>query len=219
MKTNRFIALLGVGLALCLNAQAAYILGTDRLLGTVEPGTPADPNNEAFMINFLVNAYNTGLYANGIVHDLGDNPLDGNTEVNFLNVDGSTLLPAFGLLNTTVTTDPLNHAVGGGTGVYTITTGAMTYEYLTAKYGNRTAVFYVGGIVGEITVPTLSDPGGYFQGAGNGNGYGLSGTDFYNGSTPSIVTPPRNVPDGGTTLSLMGLALTGLAAGRRFLAK
>ncbi len=206
MNLRNIIIAVAAIVGFCHEASAVAI-GLDRLIGTVEPGTPADPANETQMINFLVNAYNSGTYANGVIHPLGDNPLDPSPELYFLNVSAPTLVPAFGSLSLTPTTDPIDHTTGGASDVYTLNTGGFEYEYLTAKYGHRTALFYVGGLIGEIQVPMLSKNNPYFQGAGSGNGYGLSGTDFYN--------QRLQVPDGGASVMLLGLAVIGLAWGKK----
>ena len=80
------------------------------------------------------------------------------------------------------------------------------YLYLVGKYDGPNygaAVWYVGdldGLVGvDVTIPSTA------------GGYGLSHTYLFNGVTP----PPNGVPDGGTTLMLLGSALAGLGALRR----
>jgi hypothetical protein len=73
------------------------------------------------------------------------------------------------------------------------------YSYLFAKYDGPNAgseVWYVGGIIGNITIPGFGLAG---------QNYGLSGwTLFGPGGTP-------HVPDGGATAALLGLGLVGLA--------
>ena len=46
------------------------------------------------------------------------------------------------------------------------------------------------------------------------NGWGLSGTDFYNRIPEEDEEP---MPDGGTTAILMGLSLLGLGGTKKFL--
>jgi hypothetical protein len=93
-----------------------------------------------------------------------------------------------------------------GTGT-TINLGptAGVYQYLFAKYDGINAgseVWYVGNLSGSITIPA----NGLF-----GQNYGLSGwTLFTGGGVPGV-------PDGGTTVMLLGVALGALGMARRFL--
>jgi hypothetical protein len=88
---------------------------------------------------------------------------------------------------------------GGGT---TIDLGAGgVFSYLFAKYDGKndlSLVWYVGDLTGTITIPQLGPLG-----------HGLSGW---------ILFPPGSqVPDGGTTVTLLGAALGALGMARRFL--
>jgi len=69
------------------------------------------------------------------------------------------------------------------------------YEYLFAKYDGPnygSEVWYVGGLSGIITIPGFAGQ------------YGIS--------TTALFTPfSDSVPDGGNTVALLGVALTGLA--------
>ena len=90
-----------------------------------------------------------------------------------------------------------------GTGT-TIDLGAGgVYSYLFAKYDGQndiSQVWYVGNLSGIITIPQLGPLG-----------YGLSGWILFPpGGTPSV-------PDGGTTVMLLGAALGVLGMARRFL--
>ena len=78
-----------------------------------------------------------------------------------------------------------------------------TFTYLIAKYDGQndlSEVWNISGLTGTITIP------------GNGPlGYGLSGWRLFNpGGTPGV-------PDGGTTVMLLGAALGALGMARRFL--
>jgi hypothetical protein len=83
---------------------------------------------------------------------------------------------------------------------------AGVYTYLFAKYDGPNAgseVWYVGDLSGTITIPGFGLAGQH---------YGLSGwTLFRAGSVPP------GVPDGGTTVMLLGAALGALGMARRFL--
>jgi len=118
-----------------------------------------------------------------------------------LSLGGSTIV-TFGPHSNTVTRStnifsPLDPAVfnSNGTGT-TVNLGTGGFEYLFAKYdGPRygAEVWYVGGLTGTITIPAL------------GGKYGLSGWTLF---TPG---DDHQVPDGGSTVALLGLSLTGLA--------
>jgi protein with PEP-CTERM/exosortase system signal len=83
---------------------------------------------------------------------------------------------------------------------------AGVYQYLFAKYDGPNAgseVWYVGNLSGVITIPSHGLAG---------QNYGLSGWTLFTGSGG-----PPNVPDGGTTVMLLGAALGTLGMMRRFL--
>lgn len=87
---------------------------------------------------------------------------------------------------------------GTGTSINLGTGG--TYLYLFAKYDGPnygSEVWYVGDLSGIITIPATA------------GGYGLSGWTLF-GSAGSV-------PDGGTTVMLLGTALGALGMARRFL--
>jgi VPDSG-CTERM motif len=77
-----------------------------------------------------------------------------------------------------------------------------TYDYLFAHYGGPRGgfaeVWYVGDLSGMITIP------------GNALRYGLSGWALFTG-------PHTDVPDGGATAMLLGVALGALGVVRRYL--
>jgi hypothetical protein len=120
--------------------------------------------------------------------------------------NGNTLTRSgndFGPLPAPVLLQHVNAPVGGFPGqTTTISLGAQgTYTYLFAKYdaGNTfSEVWYVGNLSGDITIPN-------FNGV-----YGLSAY---------ILFGPGGgqVPDGGTTVMLLGTALGALGMVRRFL--
>ena len=89
----------------------------------------------------------------------------------------------------------------------TIDLGSGLYSYLFAKYDGPNAgseVWYVGNLSGIITIPAF--------GLTPGQHYGLSGWTLFGPGTP-----PPGVPDGGTTVMLLGAALGALGMARRFL--
>src|SRR5205809_4845417 len=81
----------------------------------------------------------------------------------------------------------------------TIDLGTDLYSYLFAKYDGPnygSEVWYVGNLSGIITIPAM------------GGRYGLSGWTLFG--------PGAGVPDGGTTVMLLGAALGALGMARRF---
>jgi hypothetical protein len=97
---------------------------------------------------------------------------------------------------------PLNPAVFALNGTGTSVDLGSGYLYLFAKYDGPnygSEVWYVGGLTGTITIPSTA------------GGYGLSTWTLFNSS------PGQGVPDGGSTVMLLGAALGGLGAVRRFL--
>jgi hypothetical protein len=90
------------------------------------------------------------------------------------------------------------HVNGTGTSINLGAGG--TYLYLFAKYDGPnygSEVWYVGDLSGNITIPATA------------GGYGLSGWTLF-GSAGSV-------PDGGTTVMLLGAALGVLGMARRYL--
>ena len=89
---------------------------------------------------------------------------------------------------------------GTGTSINLGTQG--TYDYLFAHYGGPgggfAEVWYVGDLSGTISIPAT------------GLGHGLSGWALF-------TAPSGAVPDGGTTVMLLGAALGALGVVRRFL--
>jgi hypothetical protein len=81
---------------------------------------------------------------------------------------------------------------------------AGVYQYLFAKYDGPNAgseVWYVGNLSGIITIPAFGLAGQH---------YGLSGWTLFTGGGVGV-------PDGGTTVMLLGAGLAVLGIARRFL--
>jgi hypothetical protein len=98
---------------------------------------------------------------------------------------------------------PLSTAVWAANGTSTsINLGAVgTYTYLFAKYDGPnygSEVWYVGDLSGIITIPATA------------GGYGLSGWTLF-------TTGGQGVPDGGTTVMLLGAALSAIGMARRYI--
>ena len=88
----------------------------------------------------------------------------------------------------------------------TIDLGSGLYTYLFAKYDGPNAgseVWFVGNLSGVITIPAF--------GLTEGQHYGLSGWTLFGPGGGG------QVPDGGTTVMLLGAALGALGMARRFI--
>jgi protein with PEP-CTERM/exosortase system signal len=136
-------------------------------------------------------------------------PADVATYINFmiaLSPGGSGSFSGQTITRTTNTFGslPAATAVGAvsGTGT-TIDLNALgTFTYLFAKYDGQndvSQVWNISDLTGIITIPGFGP-----------NGYGLSGWILFNQIAPGV-------PDGGTTVMLLGAALGGLGMVRRFL--
>jgi hypothetical protein len=136
-------------------------------------------------------------------------PADVATYINFmiaLSPGGSGSFSGQTITRTTNTFGslPTASATGAvsGTGT-TIDLNALgTFTYLFAKYDGQndvSQVWNISGLTGILTIPGFGP-----------NGYGLSGWILFNPTG-------GGVPDGGTTVMLLGAALGGLGMVRRFL--
>ena len=155
---------------------------TAYVLGAANPGTPADAVDQTGFVNGILGL---PLGGSGTVMAVSSSQTD--SIYRSLNV--------FSGLPTSATS--ANNI--GGSGNMTSISILAGYDFLVAKYDGQnggTEVWFVGGLVGDtVTIPQNA------FGDGN-NQYGLSGTTLLEGS-PS--TPP--VPDGGSTLALLGLGI------------
>lgn len=83
-----------------------------------------------------------------------------------------------------------------------INLGTGVYSYLFAKYdgpNQGSVIWYVGNLTGTVTIPS------------DWQGYGLSGS--------TLFTPGGQVPEGGATVLLLGIALGTLGMARRLLTR
>jgi hypothetical protein len=180
-------------------SAATITLNADDLLGWVSPSNPNTPENHTEQTNFFIEAYNLGT-ADGT--NLGNNVDDPQSETNwFYRPDGA---PA-----------NLAAAVISGTSVNTsnpvVDLGGFTYQYILFKQNTDAWVYYIGDIAGTNSINwggnPLTNPD-----ASNENGSQISHYVLFNKSAP---TPTQHsVPDGGTTVLLVGagLLLTAFAA-------
>ncbi|CEF48986.1 unnamed protein product [uncultured bacterium] len=115
-----------------------------------------------------------------------------------------------GHVYTTSSTD-YNGTVSGGvqdsTGNLVVPAG---FDFVLAKYDGPNGGDVVYALNGaSITLPATSAT---IWVNGQGAGYGLSHFTVFN---PDVVINPHTVPDGGATVALLGLSMTGLAVARR----
>jgi hypothetical protein len=200
IPTNKLAMLSAVACAVMLaftnNARADTTLGffdpvtltgDVHVVGTVSPAAPASPQAHADYINFLITMGTNTSQS----HDFG-----GNEGVqNFYRTTNT--FPG-GLPQADGT--PTGGSVSGtGTTIDLNTLG--TFTYLFAKYdgqNDNSVVWNISGLTGVITIP-----------ADGPLGYGLSGWILFG--------PTGSVPDGGTTVMLLGAALGALGMARRYL--
>jgi len=105
-------------------------------------------------------------------------------------------------LNSCGSCTPVNvtDITNGTPGDVNVDLGSGGYLYLFGKYDGPNAgseVWYVAGLTGVIDIPAKGTPD-------KDNKYGLSGWSLWKGGE-------TNTPDSGTTATLLGLGLTGLA--------
>lgn len=167
-------------LALTPNANAitALTFNDQYGVGSISPGSPANPADVATYVNYMItlDPGQSGTFS-------GQNiTRSSNVFANLPNANANILAQG-----TSTTID-----LGAG-GVYT---------YLFAKYDGKndnSQVWYVGDLSGVITIPN------------NGPlGHGLSGWILFGPGTPGV-------PDGGTTVMLLGAALGALGIARRYI--
>jgi VPDSG-CTERM motif len=191
ISTGKFVMLLGIGCAVIL-ASASNASACRHPLPPIISLTIGDTQELGFV--------DPGLPAGDANRTLFVNTMIG------LALGGSThvIVGPHDNLVTRSNNDfgPLPTAVfaKNGTGT-TIDLGTGLYSYLYAKYDGPNfgaEVWYVGNLSGIITIPAT------------GGGYGLSGWTLFG---PGVT----QVPDGGATVMLLGVALGVLGMVRRFL--
>jgi hypothetical protein len=181
-------AFCAVMLAFSTNASALTI-GDNQELGKVFFGIPSGDDNRLTYVNAMI-----GLPLNGSTNVDFSPPSFQNNLITRSNHDFG-LLPTATLLVPSANGTSTSVDLGDGT----------LYSYLFAKYDGKNAgseVWYVGDLSGTITIPGF--------GLLPGQNYALSGwTLFGPGGT--------SVPDGGTTVMLLGAALGALGIARRYI--
>ena len=178
-------------LGLTANTASALAIGDANYLGYVDPGSPANAEDEVFYINTLL-----GIAPGGTLLDVNPPPSPPNTLYDFSRVDSTldcSLCPAATTAGADSGNDPATSVDVDG------------WTYLVAKYGDVSHVWYVVGL-GTETLPQ-SGFGGFHPKTGEPVQNGLSHYSLYN--------PGEKVPDGGATAGLLGLAMLGLGYLRR----
>lgn len=203
----RFAAIAAIVAGVGLARLSAVTLGVNDLLGTVVPGTPADGPNALEQVKFLVNAYNstTPVYPSG--YNLGDNPLDAPLNPNPNQLEVYTLYRPLGapaVLPTPTTTGSLNSDNGKSP---VVDLNGQAFTYILFFQANSAWIYYIGNIAGTEDINWGGDP---IAPQNNTSGKEISHYYLFN-PVPGVPTH-HNVPDGGTTVLLVGagILLTGL---------
>ena len=210
------ITLAGLGLTQRADAinelQMTYNNGSNQsstyLFGTVVPGTQSggQVQRDVLMTNqlvgmtlgqqgtFTVNG-DVGLYSRSF--NFGSPPTANGTNASFATgiQDGTT---------------PVTVSLGTG------------FTYLVVAYDGpqgSVAIFNVAGLTGSVDLFRYAkvELDGMGNPTGNLIGSNVAGQDFKLMTGWTLLNPTGSVPDGGTTVMLLGAALGGLGVARRFL--
>ena len=147
--------------------------------------------------------------ATAVPIDLGfwDNPPGGDDAANELAFLNETVLPAYNAANdpdlATATFGTENNNTPSGPLSITLTLGA--YDYLKLKWDNKFQYYCIAGMTGDYTFDST-----VFN--ENGQPQALSHYTYF---SPNDGDQPPGVPEGGWTVSLLGLGLAGLGMLRR----
>jgi len=199
------ISLAGLGLTQRADAilEMTYNDGSGNssqyLLGTVIPGTQGG-GGQAVRDAAMTNA----LLALGLGGQLNNNGLYSRSFNNFGSLPPATATGAVPTTNILDGTTPVTVNLGTG------------FQYLVAAYdgpNGGVAVFNVGGLTGSIDLYRYAKP------LANGNllGANVATQGYFKMTGWTLLNPTGAVPDGGTTVMLLGAALGALGMARRFL--
>jgi len=169
------------------------------LLGTVIPGTQGgggQAQRDAAMTNALL--------ALGLGGQVNNSGLYSRSFNNFGSLPAATATGA--VLGTNILDGTTPVTVDLGTG----------FQYLVAAYdgpNGGVAVFNVAGLTGSVDLYRYAKP------LANGNlmGSNVAAQGYFKMTGWTLLNPTGAVPDGGTTVMLLGAALGGLGMARRFL--
>jgi protein with PEP-CTERM/exosortase system signal len=213
MKIKYLAALITLaGLGLTLRADAAPLemtynngsgVSSPNLLGTVLPGVlipgQGQAERDATMTNQLIGMTTLG----------SQQTVNGSLFSRSFN--------SFGSLPTAVVAGNViqSGTIGEGTTPVTVSLGTG-FQYLVAAYdgpNGGVAVFNVAGLTGSVDLYRYAKP------LANGNlvGSNTAQMGFFKMTGWTLLNPTGAVPDGGTTVMLLGAALGGLGMARRFL--
>lgn len=199
MHVGRKWALMGVvacGIAVAPQVNALTInlaINDGQSIGYVNPGVDFGNSEIPGYINpFVTMGLNTSMGPITYANHINTWFRNGNS---FSPMDLVSTSPNFGLNS------------GGTVTSFNVVSGE---EYLVGKYDGPNGgleVWYVGNLVGDmVTIPASGDPKGL------GGNYGLSGSWLVYADAPSV-------PDGGTTILLLGGALSCLGLLRKKIAR
>ena len=202
------IALVGLGLTQRADAilEMTYNDGASHssqyLLGTVIPGTQSGGQAERDA------AITNSLLAMGLGAQTSGAPMYSRSFNNFGSLPPATTagaVPVTGILDGTA---PVTVNLGTG------------FQYLVVAYdgpNGGVAVFNVGGLTGSVDLYRYAKP--ITTGAGKGNllGSNVAQQGYHKMTGWTLLNPTGAVPDGGTTVMLLGAALGALGMARRFL--
>lgn len=189
----RFAAVLA--LLVCASRLSAdpiiFELDGGELLGTIDHATPANATNAAAQVNYLVSYYNVPTPNNTVLPD---------NDYTLFRPAGAPAMLASVTLATTFAGPNV-----GGVNPASINLGGFKYDYALFFQASDAWVYYIGNI----------SPNDAIHWSGSASNPGLSHYYLFNRSEP---TPTQHrVPDGGTTVLLVGagLLLTAFAARRK----
>jgi VPDSG-CTERM motif len=176
-KMKKLLTAIACTLALGLSATTAQALtiGDNRYLGSIVPGVPTNPTSEVSYINQLITM---GLGTSTVIAP--------NTFTR-----SSRPCPSLGGCPTATLVDAsVDQAPPGGP------INVTGYEWLYAKYGGDSHVWWIGGLGAGVIIPPS-----------NGTNNDLSHYALFNAT--------GRTPDGGATLGLLGLGVLALGYLRR----
>ena len=169
-----------------LGTANAVTVDMSYLIGKTEPGAPSGLTREVERLTYFIDLYNGGT----------PTAPDSNTYTPFTGVNvAAAPLPAYGGTST-----------GQNAGGFTSTTldfGAGGWDYLMVKWANDAYYYWIGGLTGthQITNDVVFNTNNVAQNASHWR--------LFNPGSGTAV------PDGGTTVALLGLSMLGLGIGRK----
>jgi hypothetical protein len=179
--------------------HATYIdFSSTRYLGFVDAGNEGDAGRTDLLNQLIDLAPGTGPVASV-------SPTTGNLLTRSLNqpIAWATMPNAVGISN-------INGIQGSSSGLSTYT--GLNFTYMYAKWDGPnfgSGVFYIAGLSSVEIISNLGYPGG--------QQYGLSGVSFFTPTTTPNPNDGGKVPDGGTTIACLGMALLGLGSMKKLI--